>query len=358
MTPVTLDRYFELQWNPLGGTFDAIITNELGVDGRSKQFKGTVSYPRRIITFAVNADGTVPIRATAIGDGRLKCASPFADLRVPTPRSCDVWRANFYRFNRDSGSETEQLSCRRRSCPAFINPHGSLFAVRWRLTACASGPLSRSCSSLTTVVHAQQNEIRIRAARVLDGTGELLTNATISSFGSRIRRSIGHIQTRTSTLGRQPASCLTTSTHMSAGTSDRAAASEFKRRPPPGLCTQRKTRPHADGRRHDVQSPGQPGDVDLRDAKSLAGLTVATDISRRLRKFTPSSGPPARLRQIVRELKQQGAAVIKIIDATARGGVEQVMTTSSSTRLREARFAGLRTMCTRRPRIGESCREC
>ena len=29
------DRYFELQWNPLGGTFDAIITNQLGAEGRS-----------------------------------------------------------------------------------------------------------------------------------------------------------------------------------------------------------------------------------------------------------------------------------------------------------------------------------
>src|SRR5438128_5212077 len=30
VTPATLDRYFELEWNPLGGTFDAIITNDIG----------------------------------------------------------------------------------------------------------------------------------------------------------------------------------------------------------------------------------------------------------------------------------------------------------------------------------------
>ena len=40
VTTGPLDRYFELQWNPLGGTFDAIIANDLGPDGSSRQFKG------------------------------------------------------------------------------------------------------------------------------------------------------------------------------------------------------------------------------------------------------------------------------------------------------------------------------
>ena len=31
----------------------------------------------------------------------------------------------------------------------------------------------------TAVVHGQQGEVRIRAARVLDGTGQVLTNATV-----------------------------------------------------------------------------------------------------------------------------------------------------------------------------------
>ena len=40
VTPAGLDRYFELQWNPLGGSFDAIIQNEIGSDGRSVKFQG------------------------------------------------------------------------------------------------------------------------------------------------------------------------------------------------------------------------------------------------------------------------------------------------------------------------------
>src|SRR5687767_11621305 len=59
VTPNALSRYFELQWNPLGGTFDAIISNQLAPDGRSKQFKGDWSYTAPNMTFAVKAVGTV-----------------------------------------------------------------------------------------------------------------------------------------------------------------------------------------------------------------------------------------------------------------------------------------------------------
>ena len=58
ITPAGLDRYVELQWNPLGGTFDAVIANELGADGRSKQFKGDWSYTAANMTFAVKVDGS------------------------------------------------------------------------------------------------------------------------------------------------------------------------------------------------------------------------------------------------------------------------------------------------------------
>src|SRR5262245_18814003 len=40
VTAKTLDRYFELQWNPLGGVFDAIIDNKLDALGVSTNFTG------------------------------------------------------------------------------------------------------------------------------------------------------------------------------------------------------------------------------------------------------------------------------------------------------------------------------
>jgi hypothetical protein len=122
VTPSALDRYFELQWNPLGGTFDAIISNELAPDGRSKQFKGDWSYTASNMTFAVKADGTVQDSSDRDRRWTVEVRVPFADLKVPAPRVGEVWRANFYRFNRDRDRETEQLSWSPTILPGFHQP--------------------------------------------------------------------------------------------------------------------------------------------------------------------------------------------------------------------------------------------
>ena len=93
-----------------------------------------------------------------------------------------------------------------------------------------------------------------------------------------------------------------------------------------------------------IQSPGQPGDVDLRDAIArgvLPGPRILTSIVQ----ITPTSGTPAELRQTVRELKKQRADVVKIIDSVGRGGGEQSMTREQFEALcGEAKAQGLRTM--------------
>lgn len=122
VTPSTLDRYFELQWNPLGGTFDAIITNELSADGRSKQIKGDWSYTAANMTYAVRADGTVQSSNDRDRSWTVEVRIPFADLKVSTPNAGDVWRANFYRFNRDREAQTEQLSWSPTIWPGFHQP--------------------------------------------------------------------------------------------------------------------------------------------------------------------------------------------------------------------------------------------
>ncbi len=75
-----------------------------------------------------------------------------------------------------------------------------------------------------------------------------------------------------------------------------------------------------------VQSPGQPGDVDLREAIArgvLPGPRILTSIVQ----ITPMTGTPAELRERVRELKRLRADVVKIIDSVGgRGGVEHAMT--------------------------------
>lgn len=122
VTPLTLDRYFELQWNPLGGTFDAIIMNELGPDGRSKQIKGDWSYTAANMTYAVRVDGTVQSSNDRDRSWTAEVRIPFADLNVSTPKAGDVWRANFYRFNRDREAQTEQLSWSPTIWPGFHQP--------------------------------------------------------------------------------------------------------------------------------------------------------------------------------------------------------------------------------------------
>ncbi len=122
VTPGALDRYFELQWNPLGGTFDAIITNELATDGRSKQFKGDWSYTAASMTHAVRVDGSVQNSTDRDRGWTVEVRIPFADLKVSTPRRGDVWRGNFYRFNRDNDGDPEQLSWSPTMLPGFHQP--------------------------------------------------------------------------------------------------------------------------------------------------------------------------------------------------------------------------------------------
>jgi hypothetical protein len=110
VTPGPLDRYFELQWNPLGGTFDAIISNELDAAGRSQKFKGDWSYTAKTMTHAVQVSGTVQKSGDRDQRWTVEARIPFSDFNTSTPRSGEVWRGNFYRFNRDTGAEAEQLS--------------------------------------------------------------------------------------------------------------------------------------------------------------------------------------------------------------------------------------------------------
>lgn len=110
VTPSALDKYFELQWNPLGGTFDAIISNQVGPDGRSQKMQGDWSFTASHMTHAVRVEGSVQNSDDRDERWTVEVRLPFADLNVSPPAPGAVWRGNFYRFNRDRGLEAEQLS--------------------------------------------------------------------------------------------------------------------------------------------------------------------------------------------------------------------------------------------------------
>lgn len=105
-----LARYYELQWNPLGGEFDAIIRNTLDDRGVSRKFEGDWSYTAKAMRSAVKVRGTVQKSDDRDESWQVEVSIPFSDLGGPAPQPGEVWRANFYRFNRGAGHAVEMLS--------------------------------------------------------------------------------------------------------------------------------------------------------------------------------------------------------------------------------------------------------
>jgi hypothetical protein len=122
VTAKDLSRYFELQWNPLGGVFDAIITNQLDERGVSRKFDGDWSYTAKGMKSAVRMKGTAANSSDKDEFWRAEVTIPFADLDQPTPKLGDVWRANFYRFNRGKDQPAELLSWSPTMLPGFHQP--------------------------------------------------------------------------------------------------------------------------------------------------------------------------------------------------------------------------------------------
>lgn len=122
VTSKTLNRYFELQWNPLGGVFDAIIDNKLDPRGVSTNFTGDWSFTAQGMKSAVKVKGTVGHSHDKDEAWSVEVRLPFADLGEPIPKPKTVWRANFYRFNREKDKAPELLSWSPTRLPGFHQP--------------------------------------------------------------------------------------------------------------------------------------------------------------------------------------------------------------------------------------------
>jgi imidazolonepropionase-like amidohydrolase len=201
----------------------------------------------------------------------------------------------------------------------------------------------------TGVVHTQVRDIRIRAARVLDGTGQVRASAIVvvrgptilaieSSSPEPVDIDLGqstllpglidvhsHIGWHFGKNGRYEPRAETPAQDIL------YAAENAYLTLMAGVTT--------------IQSPGQPGDLDLREAIArgvLPGPRILTSILQ----ITPNSGTAVELRQQVRELKKQRADVVKIVASVGlRGGGERMMTREQFEALcGEAKAQGLRTM--------------
>ena len=94
-----------------------------------------------------------------------------------------------------------------------------------------------------------------------------------------------------------------------------------------------------------IQSPGQASDKDLRDAIAR-GIIPGPRLLTSLQPLTETSGPPEKLRELVRQRKEQGADFIKLFASKSiREGGEQTMTDAQlQAACGEAKALGLRTI--------------
>lgn len=94
-----------------------------------------------------------------------------------------------------------------------------------------------------------------------------------------------------------------------------------------------------------IQSPGQMADKDLRDAIAR-GIIPGPRILTSLQPLTENSGPPDKLRELVRQRKEQGADFIKIFASKSirEGGAQTMSDDQLQAACGEAKAQGLRTI--------------
>ena len=122
VAPKELKRYFELQWNPLGGVYDSIVQNQINEKGVSTNYIGDTSFTAKGMTSAVKIKATVGNSSDKDEFWQVEVMIPFAALGQSPPRPNVVWRANFYRFNREKDRPVELLSWSPTRVPDFHQP--------------------------------------------------------------------------------------------------------------------------------------------------------------------------------------------------------------------------------------------
>jgi len=196
---------------------------------------------------------------------------------------------------------------------------------------------------------SQDQTVRIRAAKALDGTGKVLSNVTITIQGSKIT-SIGPDNSGAATynLGTLTAMPGMIDVHAHVGWHFDKDGRYAARPGTPAqeiLYSAENAYVTLLAGFTTIQSPGQANDVELRDAIArgvLPGPRILTSI----RVINERSGTAAELREKVRQLKADGADVVKIFaSASIRDGGKQTMTDEQLQAVcGESNAIGMRTM--------------
>ena len=187
------------------------------------------------------------------------------------------------------------------------------------------------------VLLAQNPTVRIHAATVLDGTGTTLKNATIVVQGSKITS----IETGTAANATYELGSLTVlpgmiDVHAHVGWHFDKDGRYAARPGSPAqeiLYSAENAYVTLLAGFTTLQSPGQANDLELRDAIAR-GVFPGPRILTSIRQINERSGTGDEIRQQVRQLKADGADVVKIFaSASIRDGGKQTMTDRKSTRL-------------------------
>jgi imidazolonepropionase-like amidohydrolase len=203
--------------------------------------------------------------------------------------------------------------------------------------------------TLTATLSSQTQTIRIHAGTVIDGTGKAVRNATIVVSGSKITAiEAGNASNPSYDLARLTVIPGMIDVHSHVGWHFDKAGRYAARPGSPAdeiLYAAENAYTTLMAGFTTIQSPGQANDVELRDAIArgvLPGPRILTSI----RQFNERSGTPAEIREKVRQLKQEGADVIKIFaSASIRDGGKQTMTDEQIQAVcSESNAVGLRTM--------------
>jgi imidazolonepropionase-like amidohydrolase len=216
-----------------------------------------------------------------------------------------------------------------------------------RLTAFRAALLAALVAPVALL--SQDQTVRIRAAKVLDGTGKALSNVTITVQGSKIT-SIGPDSSSSATynLGTLTVMPGMIDVHAHVGWHFDKDGRYANRPGTPAqeiLYSAENAYVTLMAGFTTIQSPGQANDPELRDAIArgvLPGPRILTSI----RSLNERSGTPAEIREKVRQLKADGADVIKIFaSASIRDGGKQTMTDEQLQAMcGEANAIGMRTM--------------
>jgi imidazolonepropionase-like amidohydrolase len=201
----------------------------------------------------------------------------------------------------------------------------------------------------SVTVFSQTQTIRIHANTILDGSGKVLRNATIVVQGSKITSiDAGNAANPTYNLGQLTVLPGMIDVHAHVGWHFDKDGRYAARPGPPAqeiLYSAENAYATLMAGFTTIQSPGQSNDVELREAVAR-GAFPGPRILTSIRQLNERSGTPDEIREKVRQLKKDGADVIKIFaSASIRDGGKQTMTDEQlRAACGESNTLGMRTM--------------